>query len=119
MASNTEEIIRQVTMPLHKKVRGVIQIPRPELPLAAGMCVVIGQLLALGAAPPPDALILGFTTGFFLSASALVTNDYFDLEAERITAAPPTRGSLDALGDKAVGPGSCPDRVGRGPSLAS
>ena len=86
MASDTEEIIRQVTMTLHKKVRGVIQILRPELPLAAGMCVVIGQLLALGAAPPPDALILGFTTGFFLSASALVTNDYFDLEVDRINA---------------------------------
>ncbi len=68
------------------KLRGVIQLFRPELPLAAGLCVVVGEMLALGAFPPLPALGLGFVCGFFLSASALITNDYFDLEVDRINA---------------------------------
>lgn len=75
-----------VTITLQRKARGAVQILRPELPLAAGMCVVLGELLALGALPPLDALVLGFLCGFLLSASALVTNDYFDLEVDRINA---------------------------------
>lgn len=71
---------------LKQKIRGVIQIFRPELPLAAGMCVVLGELLALGAIPPFQTLALGFICGFFLSGSALITNDYFDLEVDRINA---------------------------------
>ena len=48
------------------------------------MCVVIGELLALGAFPPLGALILGFVCGFCLSGSAIIFNDYFDLEVDRI-----------------------------------
>jgi geranylgeranylglycerol-phosphate geranylgeranyltransferase len=69
-----------------KKIAAIIQIFRPELPLAAGMCVVIGEVLALGAFPPLRALGLGFACGFFLSGSALITNDYFDLEVDRVNA---------------------------------
>lgn len=69
-----------------RRLRGYIQIIRPELPLAAGMCVVIGQLLALGAAPPPQLAALGFGCGFLLSASAMALNDLFDLEVDRINA---------------------------------
>jgi geranylgeranylglycerol-phosphate geranylgeranyltransferase len=68
------------------KIKGAIQIFRPELPIAAGICVVIGELLALGAFPPLRPLLLGFACGFFLSASALITNDYFDLEVDRVNA---------------------------------
>ncbi len=71
---------------LSQKVRGVIQLFRPELPLAAGVCVAIGELLALGAFPPLDRLGLGFACGFLLSASALIANDYFDLEVDRVNA---------------------------------
>jgi geranylgeranylglycerol-phosphate geranylgeranyltransferase len=76
-------------MRLKQKVRGLVQIVRPELPAAAGVCVVLGEVLALGAFPPLQAAALGFVCGFFLSASALVTNDYFDLEVDKINA--PTR----------------------------
>jgi geranylgeranylglycerol-phosphate geranylgeranyltransferase len=69
-----------------QKVRGVFQIFRPELPVAAGVCVLLGQMLALGAAPSLYALGLGFACGFLLSGSALFTNDYFDLEVDRINA---------------------------------
>ncbi len=71
-------------MILQQKAKGVIQIFRPELPLAAGMCVLIGEVLALGAFPPFRAGVLGFAIGFFLSGSALIFNDYFDLEVDRI-----------------------------------
>lgn len=71
-------------MTLQQKLRGIIQLFRPELPLAAGMCVVIGELLALGTFPPLRALILGFTCGFLLSGSAILFNDVFDLEVDRI-----------------------------------
>ena len=73
-------------MTLKQRARGAIQLFRPELPLAAGVCVVLGELLALGAFPPLRALGLGFFCGFFLSGSALITNDYFDLEVDKINA---------------------------------
>jgi geranylgeranylglycerol-phosphate geranylgeranyltransferase len=73
-------------MTLQLKTRAVIQLFRPELPLAAGICVVLGELLALGTVPPLRALVLGFFCVFFLSASALITNDYFDLDVDRINA---------------------------------
>jgi geranylgeranylglycerol-phosphate geranylgeranyltransferase len=71
---------------LAQKARSVFQIFRPELPTAAGVCVLLGEVLALGAVPPLPALGLGFACGFLLSGSALITNDYFDLEVDRINA---------------------------------
>lgn len=76
----------QPSISLAQKARGVLQIFRPELPAAAGVCVLLGEVLALGAAPPLPALGLGFACGFLLSGSALITNDYFDLEVDRINA---------------------------------
>lgn len=71
---------------LAQKARGVLQIFRPELPIAAGVCVLLGSVLALGAVPPLPILGFGFACGFLLSGSALITNDYFDLEVDRINA---------------------------------
>lgn len=71
---------------LVQKAQGVLQIFRPELPAAAGVCILLGEVLALGAVPPLPALGLGFACGFLLSGSALITNDYFDLEVDRINA---------------------------------
>ncbi len=69
-----------------RKIRSIVQLFRPELPLAAGLCVVLGELLALGALPPLRELVFGFGCGFLLSASALIANDYFDFEVDRINA---------------------------------
>ncbi|HEX7358419.1 MAG TPA: UbiA family prenyltransferase, partial [Ignavibacteriaceae bacterium] len=55
-------------------------------PLAAGICVVLGQLFALGYFA---SLVLTFTAAlsvFFISASILVSNDYFDIETDKINA---------------------------------
>jgi geranylgeranylglycerol-phosphate geranylgeranyltransferase len=67
-----------------KKVKGMIQLFRVELPLAAGICTVLGELFALGALPSAGALILGFLSVFCISAAALILNDYFDVAVDRI-----------------------------------
>jgi len=67
-----------------KKIKAIIQIFRPELPFAAGVCVVLGEIIASGLFPPWRNLVLGFSCGFFISGSAIVLNDYFDLEVDRI-----------------------------------
>ncbi len=57
---------------------------KSELPLAAGICVVAGQVLALGDFAAVETTISGFLVGFFLSGSAMISNDYFDREVDRI-----------------------------------
>jgi geranylgeranylglycerol-phosphate geranylgeranyltransferase len=73
-------------MTILRKSRAMIQIIRPELPIAAGVCVVVGQAIALGKLPQAFLVALGFLLGFFLSSSAMIFNDYFDLEVDRINA---------------------------------
>jgi geranylgeranylglycerol-phosphate geranylgeranyltransferase len=46
----------------------------------------MGQLLALGEFPPVFAVISAFLSVFFISASILVMNDYFDIETDKINA---------------------------------
>lgn len=67
-----------------QKSKALLQLIRPELPLAAGICVVVGQVINLGAFPSLSAIGLGFALGLFLSSSAMIFNDYFDLEVDRI-----------------------------------
>ena len=71
---------------MQAKLTGFIQLFRPELPFAAGVCVVLGEIIALGKFPAFEPVFLGFTCGFFLSGTALVLNDYFDLEVDRVNA---------------------------------
>lgn len=65
---------------------GLFRLFRLELPLSAGTCVVLGQLLASRTMPPAGDAALGFLSIFFLSATALILNDYFDYEVDRINA---------------------------------
>ena len=69
---------------LAKKVKAIIQIFRPELPFSAGVCVILGELIALGKFPSVQQIALGFISVFFISGSALVLNDYFDLEVDKV-----------------------------------
>lgn len=73
-------------MSILQKSRAMLQLIRPELPAAAGICVVVGQAIALGNLPPLAVIAMGFSLGFFLSSSAMIFNDYFDLEVDRINA---------------------------------
>ncbi len=70
-----------------KKIKGMIRLFRPELPLAAGICVTTGQILSSGKLPPWQTGVLGFICVFALSSSALILNDYFDYEVDLINAA--------------------------------
>jgi geranylgeranylglycerol-phosphate geranylgeranyltransferase len=69
-----------------KKVRGLFRLLRFELPFTAGVCVILGELLATGALPTVKEMVLGFLSVFFLSATSLILNDYFDIESDRINA---------------------------------
>lgn len=71
-------------MNLIPKIHAFLRIIRPELPLAAGICVVLGELLALGDFPPVKEALAGLACGFLLAGSAMVFNDYFDLEVDRV-----------------------------------
>lgn len=66
------------------KVRSLSGLLKPELPIAAGICVISGQALALGEAPSFEMASLGFLVGFLISGSEMVSNDLFDIEVDRI-----------------------------------
>ena len=57
---------------------------KPELPVAAGVCVVVGQAMALGKMPEASLALLGFLIGFLISGAEMVSNDLFDLEVDRV-----------------------------------
>ncbi|MCE5250249.1 UbiA family prenyltransferase [bacterium] len=69
-----------------KKIKGLVRLVRFELPFSAGVCVIMGQLLALGHFAPVFETINGFLSIFCISASILVLNDYFDVETDKINA---------------------------------
>lgn len=68
----------------YKKIKGLIKLLRPELPFAAGVSVILGEIITLGSLPSLSKLFLGFMWGFFLSGSAMILNDYFDIEVDRV-----------------------------------
>lgn len=65
-------------------LRAVSDLLKTELPLAAGLCVFTGEVLALGRLPSLALGVLGGLVGFLLSGSAMISNDYFDLGVDRI-----------------------------------
>lgn len=68
------------------KILELVRLFRFELPFTAGVCVVLGQLLALGKFPTATEMLLGFLSVFFISAAALIINDIFDIETDKINA---------------------------------
>lgn len=69
-----------------KKIKGFFQLIRFELPFAAGICVVMGQLLVLGEFASTFITFSGFFSVFAISGSILVLNDFFDIETDKINA---------------------------------
>jgi geranylgeranylglycerol-phosphate geranylgeranyltransferase len=65
-------------------LKGIVDLVKPELPLAAGICVLAGEIIASETLPAIFIGLMGFLTGFFVSGAAMITNDYFDLEVDRI-----------------------------------
>jgi geranylgeranylglycerol-phosphate geranylgeranyltransferase len=70
----------------NRKIKGMIRLFRPDLSLAAGVCVFGGQIIASGRLPSFSIVLLGFLCAFGLSGAALVVNDYFDYEVDCINA---------------------------------
>jgi geranylgeranylglycerol-phosphate geranylgeranyltransferase len=68
------------------RMLGLFRLFRFELPFTAGVCVILGELLALGEPPTTTEIALGFLSVFFISAAALILNDYFDIESDKINA---------------------------------
>ena len=66
------------------KFKAVYDLVRPELPLAGGICVIAGQIIVLQTLPTFFVGIMGFLSGFFISGAAMMTNDYFDQDVDRI-----------------------------------
>lgn len=62
----------------------MVELIRPELPLSAALCVLTGQVLALGGLPDIRTGILGFLVGFLISGAAMVSNDYYDLAVDKV-----------------------------------
>jgi len=71
---------------LKTRLMGLFRLFRFELPFTAGVCVILGELLALGKAPTTREMILGFLSVFLISATSLILNDYFDIESDKINA---------------------------------
>jgi geranylgeranylglycerol-phosphate geranylgeranyltransferase len=68
------------------KVIGLFRLFRFELSFTAGICVVLGELLAAGSVPALYELVLGFVSMFCISATALILNDYFDYDIDKVNA---------------------------------
>jgi len=68
------------------KMLGLFHLFRFELPFTAGVCVILGELLALGKLPTTIEIVLEFLSVFFISVSSLILNDYFYIEIDKINA---------------------------------
>ena len=68
------------------RMLGLFRLFRFELPFTAGVCVILGELLASGKIPGSTEIVLGFLSIFLISAASLILNDYFDIEIDKINA---------------------------------
>lgn len=67
-----------------EKIKAFIKLLRPELLFAAGVCVIIGEIITLRKLPSFPEAILGFLWGFLLAGPAMTLNDLFDIEVDKI-----------------------------------
>jgi len=71
------------------KLKAYLDILRPINSLMMGFAVIVGYFIATQGQLNPlpyHKLVLGFFTGFFLTASSMVLNDYFDKEIDAVNA---------------------------------
>jgi len=66
------------------KARAIADLVRIDLVFGAGLFTVAGQIFALGKIPPADLAALGFLAVSFIACAANSSNDYFDLEVDRV-----------------------------------
>ena len=68
------------------KIREILKLLRVINDAMVGGAVVLSQIVALRSLPDISTALLGFATGFFLSAAAMVSNDIADLEVDAVNA---------------------------------
>ncbi len=68
------------------KLKDLLRLLRFELPFSAGVCVIMGQILAFGKFASISETAFGFLSVFLISAAILVLNDYFDVETDKLNA---------------------------------
>lgn len=64
--------------------KDIVDLVKPELPIAAGICVLAGEVIASKTLPAFTVGLMGVLTGFFISGAAMITNDYFDRDVDRV-----------------------------------
>jgi len=69
--------------PVFSKLGAVHGLLKTELPVAAGVCVVAGEVIS-GRVPTLVEAVLGFLVGFLLSGAAMMSNDIWDLEVDKV-----------------------------------
>ncbi len=62
----------------------IIRMIRPVNCIMMGLAVIIGEVMALGGGFRFWAASVGFVVGFVLLGAAMITNDYFDLDIDRV-----------------------------------
>lgn len=70
-------------------LKASISILRPINCAMIGFAVIIGYFVSRPASASPEAIVLGFVTGFAICAFSMVVNDYYDIEVDRVNQ--PTR----------------------------
>lgn len=67
-------------------IKPSLTLIRPDLSIAAGICVLTGQLLALGEMSTPVQALSGFFSVALISGAILALNDCIDVASDRINA---------------------------------
>ncbi len=63
---------------------GLLRMIRPVNCAMMGLAVIVGEVMALGGGFLLWPALIGFAVGFVLLAAAMTTNDYFDLDIDRV-----------------------------------
>lgn len=79
--------MKSASLHFNPQIIGIIRLIRPINSVMSGIAVVIGEIVSLRSVarfPPFHELILGFLTAFFISAFAMIINDYYDIDIDKI-----------------------------------
>lgn len=66
------------------RIRGFGEISRIPNDIFIGLAVIVGMLLSTEGFPSIDLFFYGFASGFFISASIMISNDIIDIEIDRV-----------------------------------
>ena len=77
-------MITHTSRTIRDRAQAVADLVKPELPLAAGICVMAGEVIGSESLPTLFVGLMGFLTGFFISGAAMISNDYFDIDVDRV-----------------------------------